>query len=221
LHDFVNRLEGTRRFPVAAAPVIELIGFQAFRAPFRPDDDVDLNVAFFVPTNSSHVRLTAREYVRNEFYWMEAKPRPWTRGWNVFAPWPVRDALRRHRIGDSNLVVLARLDGYRTGGGSVTPVFVRTSTDGVAATEYRAFFVTGKRLSAVRYTLTSLAPSAIVRQGRFGAKPGLTPFTIVIPVQGLAAGPMRLTVTCDVADEVPPTSEFAFDFYHQPSVPHS
>lgn len=219
LNDFNNRVEGTRRIPVAAAPVIELIGLHAFCAPFRSSDNVNLNVAFYVSNDPSRIRLTAREYVRNEFYWMEAKPAAWRTGWNVFGPWPVKDSLRRHRIGSENLVILVRLDGFRTGSGVVTPVFVRQSYDAAVTTEYRAYFMAGKRLRAVRYTLLR-ADRTVVKEGTLGGKPALIPFTIVLPVAGLGAGPLRLALSCDVVGEVPSRADFEFDFHHQPAAPN-
>lgn len=187
----------------------------AYRQPFSPNDALTLNVAFFIQGDASRARLTAREIEREEFYWMEPNPQAWRPGWNRFGPWPVRDVLRGLNIGSDNLAVLARLDGFPTGGGRVAPVFVGTLNTAVAVSEYQAFFIAAKKLESVSWQLKK-ADGSVLQKGSLGRKLPQTPFTIKLPIGSLPAGALRLELTCALESG---ESHLDYEFFHQPGVP--
>ncbi|HYR29307.1 MAG TPA: hypothetical protein VEU30_12630 [Thermoanaerobaculia bacterium] len=210
-----NRYEGSRSVLMAAAPVAELVGLHAYRQPFAPDDAVILDVAFFIDSDASRARLTAREIQREQFYWMEPKRQAWRPGWNRFGPWPVRDVLRRLKIGSGNLAVLARLDGFSVGEGRFAPVFVGTLSASVSVREYDAFFIAARTIERVRWQLKS-GGGSILTEGSMGRKLTGAPFTIKLPVDSLPAGLLRLELTCKLESS---DSHLTYEFFHQPVMP--
>ena len=112
-NDRGNRYEGSTAQNVSAVELVELIGFHASLHQFDPRDNVKLYVTFYGAADPAKVLITARELVRREYYWMQAKPETIMRsgGWNDFGAWRVADVLRALGIGSDQLVVLVRLDG--------------------------------------------------------------------------------------------------------------
>jgi len=216
-NDRGNRYEGTAIEKVAASPVAELIGFHAYRQDFDPTSDIRLQVRFYANAAKPTARITAREYDRKEFYWMEAKPQPWKRGWNTFGPWPVRGVLSSLGIGSGNLVVLIRLDRFITGGGMVAPAFITAAGVPIATREYHAYFLPGKGLDKVDYELRR--GNSVVVRGSLEHLPSQVPFTIPLSVRGVTAGPMQLELKCRVAGESGPAASLVYTFVHQPESP--
>lgn len=215
-NDRGNRYEGARSELVAAAPVVDLIGFHGYRTDFRPADDVTLTVSFYVPRAGSAVHLTAQEIVPEELYWMEAKPTRWLQGWNRFGPWPVKDVLRRKVIGSDNLAVLVRLDGARSGGGEIAPAVIQKVSEAVEITEYRLHLKSGKALESVAYNLESVPDGVVRRRGTLGGKPGGVPFTVILPVGRVSARSMRLELSCKIKGQSGPPAHVIYIFQHEP-----
>lgn len=211
-NDRGNRYEGKTAQNVSAVDLIDLIGFHAYLRRFDPDDDVALHVTFYGDADAAKVRVTAREVVRTEFYWMQIKPYALRRagGWNDFGVWRVGDVLRPLRIGSDQLAVLARLDGAR----KIAPVIVRASGEWPRVARYEMHFVTGKRLDGGKYLL--MRNGDAIASGTISWKPAHAPFTILLPVGNVPAGSMRLELHCTLAGRA-----FAdvYEFDHQPVVP--
>lgn len=217
-HKWPNRYEGAAEEKVAAGSVVEMIGFHAYLQDFQSNDNVKLSVRFYAPEATTKARVQARERERGVFYWMEAKQRQWPKGWNCFAPWPVGDVLKPLQIGSDKLLVFVRLDGFSLGSGAVAPAFVTTTDSPIAVREYHVYFLAGKNLTSVRYTLRS--EKGVVLSGDSPMeKQSHDRFMISIPAAGLAPGPMRLELKCRVAGEPGPAANYAWTFVHQPQTP--
>jgi hypothetical protein len=127
----------------------------------------------------------------------------------------VRDVLRDLRIGSSNLAVLARLDGFTTGGGRIAPVFAGTSSASVAVCEYQAFFIAARTIQSVTWQLEG-ANGVVLQKGLLGRKLKGQPFTIKLPVESLPACPLRLELTYELESG---ESRLVYEFFHQPAAP--
>jgi hypothetical protein len=214
-----NRCEGALTQQVAASSVVEMIGFHAYRQDFRSANDVTLRVRFYAPDAAPKARVTARDFDRKSFYWMETAPRAWQKGWNRFAPWPVRDVLRSMKLNSDSLLVFVRLDGLSFGSGMVAPAFITTSDAPAGVREYHVYLLPGKDLKSVTYELRSVRSGKVESHGSLDRQATQTPFLIRIPAANLEAGLMRLDLKCGVARQPGPAAHFSWTFEHRPQSP--
>jgi hypothetical protein len=216
-HDMGNRYEGLRDFPVGAGPVIDVRGFFAFRELLDPSADTSLKVKFYLAEASHPVRITASEIHRKIFYWMRAKDRTWTAGWNTFAPWPTRDVMRHAGVGIDSLAVLVRIDGQPAGSGTIAPAVLCSSTCNVRLSDYVLYLVPSKNLTGITYTVNSRGNQSLV-SGALGPKSADVAFPLAFSLSGVPDGHMTITISSPVQDSVgvPPETVFAFDHIANP-----
>lgn len=225
-----NRWEGgDLSMPVNARP-LELVGFLAEpREPLFTSGEV-LTVRFYLPKESTVVHLYAREVEVKKHYWMQARPAPWTAGWNAFAPWPTADVLQKLGVSASSVGVLVRLDDRFPADGLVAPALLASvSEPGARIGRYTARFLSGAAFSGgtfnVRPGCADRRADRLVAEGRVGPKRTGVGFNVDFDITSEAAGDYTLTVAMQRSTPPPAPAgqkpqllvEHNYCFHHEPT----
>lgn len=222
-----NRWEGgDLAMPVTARP-LELVGFVAEpQAPLFKDGE-ELTVRFYLPDKRAAVHLYAREVKVERHYWMQARPAPWTTGWNALAPWPTADVLQKLGVPASNVGVLVRLDDRFPADGLVAPALLGPiNTPGARIGRYTAKFLSGAAYSGGTFKVQAgCAGGGDVASGRVGQQRTGVDFRVDFDITSQPSGYYSIVLTMQRSTPPPaPAGQkpllsvtHNYCFYHEPA----
>jgi hypothetical protein len=215
-----NRYEGLVGLPISGAnrPALDLISFTGFFEPFT--GNVDLQIAFFLPSAQSQVHIVVQELTQDLFYRMESKPQAWVPNtWSTFGPWPTGDVIIPGNVRPTNIGVVVHLDDRPEGRSFIAPAFVQENKLAPSLTNYRVQLRPVRTtLSAVDYTLERVEADRLVsvlKQRVAVERPERRPFRIDLDATKLVEARHLLTVTGYVKNSSTERITRQYEFEHR------
>ena len=188
-----ERMEGIKSVP-ANVPDLSLISFFVGSVRARPDEPVELKLAFYLPNDSS-LFIKAQEDIAEKLYFMKPVQVQWKAGWRQFNTWPSSEVLVPLGLSPERLCILGRLDQPEPGSGVLVPIIFYRNNPPDHITHYEMVFRPGRRLRELKFVLSRESDQKEIWQDLRYELSRKAPVDIKLNMSSEPAGYYRLVVT--------------------------